>query len=703
MGDGSAPVEKSQRPRMGLSAAVLLGSTSSIALLTPVGPAETRLALAILGAVCLGTLAAWLVLPAFDHGETWDGLDTAMLGACLAIIAILLIAGLVTALPGPITGQGLAVVSLLSCFALGAVAFRQRAHGRSIAASTFGHLALLVLVAGSLRLVDLGYSEFQGDEASILHRASAIVQDVNEAVLAHRKGPGEILVAAYFGQLVGRVTEADARFPFAIASVMSVLAIYAVGRAMFSPSAGLAAGLLWAINGYSVGFGRIVQYHSITVLVSLAALLCAWKGLLPGAPRRVLCFASIGLLGLCLVFAFNVITLGLPAVLAIGMTVLGSLGRVQLMLKPSRLGRREATWTALASVVLAAIGIYVTLEWRDMLRLLSLRLGQGQPFDNLDTFASVSVRYLGQPYLLLVVGVSLGVGVWLATRVWTSRWMGRLITLALAVMIGLLVAIPGAPTWLAIVVWVLLVLVCIMSTAERRWRVLGLAALLPMGLYGFLIRQTGTHWYEAFPWMALIVGASASAIVPRLPLHTRDAALATGGALLIFVGLYPMYTFLPMMRSDALPVATLYRPPWTAIREGGSFGFPHQDGLKAVALLENVGALPLPYDGNSTAEVTTWYMPTAERCERTQESYIIAFSERRPSEALPPRDGWLILVRDQPGTLVRVRDDWHYAFSRLAVEPASQWFDDNFARLQRPLSVARTYCNRTMRPFWQPN
>ena len=169
------------------------------------------------------------------------------------------------------------------------------------------------------------------------------------------------------------------------------------------------------------------------------------------------------------------------------------------------------------------------------------------------------------------------------------------------------------------------------------------------------------------------------------------------------MGLYPMYTFLPTWGPDALPAASVYRPPWSAIREGGSFGFPHQDGLKAVALLANVDALPLPYDSNSGTEVTTWYMPTAERCERTQESFIIAFSERRPSEALPPRDGWLILVRGHPGILIRVGDDWPHAFSQLAVEPASQWFDENFARLERPLSVPRTYCTRTMRPFWQPN
>jgi hypothetical protein len=688
---------------VGLSAAFLLGSTGSIALLTTVDPPEFRLALAMLVAASMGMLAAWLILPTFGHSETWDGLDIAVLASCLAIAAILLIAGLVTALPGPVTGAELAVASLLSTLALGIVAFRRRAHGRPIAASTGLHLVLLVLVAGALRLVDLGYSEFQGDEASVLHRAAAIVQDVNAAVLAHRKGPGEILVVTYVGQLVGRVTEADARFPFAIASLMSVLAIYTAGRAMFNPGAGLAASLLWALNGYSVGFGRIVQYHSITVLLSVAALLCVWKALAPGAHRRVLCLTSVGLLGLCLVFAFNVITLGLPAVLVIVTSVWNSRGRAPSLLRPRPLVRRDGILALLAIVVLATIGIYVGLEWRDMLRLFSFRLGQGQPFNNFDTFASVSVRYLGQPYLLLLEGVSLCVGVWVTFRL-KSRPRGRLTALTLGGSIALLAVLQSTPTWLAILVWVLLVFAAIVSpAAERRWQVLWLGVLLPMGLYGFMIRQTGTHWYEAFPWMALIAGAAGSGIYQMFPVPFRETALAAGVTLLVVIGVYPVYTFLPTLAADALPAASLYRPPWRAVRDGGSFGFPHQDGLKAVAVLKEVGALPLPYDSNSSAEVTTWYLPTAERCDRTPRSYVVTFSERRPTETLPLRDGWLILVRGEPGALVRVQNDWQSGFSRLAVEPTSRWFDDNLARLERPLSVPRTDCNRSMPPFWQPN
>jgi hypothetical protein len=697
-------VDTPQASRDGLLEIISIGLASAVALMTPIGPAEVRLGLALLAAGAAGTLASWLLLPVLDPSEGWDSVDVAALASCLTVAIVVLVCGLITALPGPISVQSLVLGTLMTMMALVVAAFKRRVRGRPIALDTIWRVILLLLVAGSLRLIDLGYSEYQGDEASILHRAAAIVQDVNEALLAHRKGPGEILVATYFGQLVGRVTEADARFPFAIASVMSVLAIYAVGRAMFGPTAGLVAALLWAINGYSVGFGRIVQYHSVTVLLSTVALLCAWKTVRTSPHAWKLRFVTIGLLGMCLVFAFNVITLGLPAVVLILMSVTRDWRRVGRTLMPRTLGRMESVIVVIGIAAVSLVALYVALEWRDMQRILSWRLGQGQPFNNLDMFASVSVRYLGLPYLLLLMGSSLGVGIWLASRIGGSRRRGRLIGLTLAALIALLIALHGQPTGFAVTVWALLAIACIAAAGtERHWRVLGIAALVPIGLYGFMLAQTGTHWYEAFPAMCLLAGGLASRIAWRLRNRLGWAIAPAGAALTVVLGVYPFFAFLPIWTAEGMPAESFYRPPWRAIRDGGSFGFPHQDGLKAVSLLADVGALPPPYNSNATAEVTTWYMPTTERCERTPTSYLIAFSERRPSVPLPPQDGWVITVRGQPRGLIRVQNDSPPDFAQVAVEAPAGWFDSNLARLERPLSVPRALCNRTMRPFWRPN
>ena len=197
-----------------------------------------------------------------------------------------------------------------------------------------------------------------------------------------------------------------------------------------------------------------------------------------------------------------------------------------------------------------------------------------------------------------------------------GRWRARLAVVTLAGLIATLVALHGRPTWLAIVVWLLLGLSCTLATSEDRpLKLLGLAALFPIGLYGFLLANPGTHWYEAFLPMVLIVGAVGSRLTRSLNdrIHWADGAM--GFALLLVLGAYPFYAFVPLWPRDAqMPLAELYRPSWSADRDGGSFGFPHQDGLKAIALIQEIGSLPQPYESNATPEVTRWYMPTAERC-----------------------------------------------------------------------------------------
>src|SRR5688572_26625636 len=81
---------------------ILIGLASAAMLLTPVSPAEVRLALALLASGAIGTLTAWLILPTLDPGEAWDAVDVAVLAACLAIAAIVLVTGIVAALPGAI-------------------------------------------------------------------------------------------------------------------------------------------------------------------------------------------------------------------------------------------------------------------------------------------------------------------------------------------------------------------------------------------------------------------------------------------------------------------------------------------------------------------------------------------------------------------------------------------------------------------------
>ncbi|MCC6177244.1 MAG: glycosyltransferase family 39 protein [Chloroflexi bacterium] len=138
-------------------------------------------------------------------------------------------------------------------------------------------LLLVALVAAPLRLFDLGWSEFQGDEARILLRAMAALQGEPGALAAHRKVPGEILLTyVFYGQL-GAMTELVGRLPFALAGVLGVLAFAHLASILFGRPAGLIAGLLLAVNGYYVAFGRILQYDSLAFFLGTVGLLCCWR------------------------------------------------------------------------------------------------------------------------------------------------------------------------------------------------------------------------------------------------------------------------------------------------------------------------------------------------------------------------------------------------------------------------------------------
>ena len=78
-------------------------------------------------------------------------------------------------------------------------------------------------------------------------------------------------------RLTGTVNELIARLPFAIAGLLMMLTVYLLGRGLWSERAGLIAAGLLALNGFMVGFSRIVQYQVLVVWMSALALLCIWE------------------------------------------------------------------------------------------------------------------------------------------------------------------------------------------------------------------------------------------------------------------------------------------------------------------------------------------------------------------------------------------------------------------------------------------
>ena len=134
-----------------------------------------------------------------------------------------------------------------------------------------------------LRLANLGYSDYQGDEGkalTILSQGKSLLG----FLLHQRKGPLQFLVTyALSWYDPSFANEFLFRLPFAIAGILSVWFFYCLIRLYLEERVALYAGFLFAVNGIIVGLSRIVQYQAF---VMLGTVLCLyWLTLAVNAGR----------------------------------------------------------------------------------------------------------------------------------------------------------------------------------------------------------------------------------------------------------------------------------------------------------------------------------------------------------------------------------------------------------------------------------
>lgn len=136
------------------------------------------------------------------------------------------------------------------------------------------HLILgLVLAAGTfLRLWDLGYSDFQGDETKALFRLEP-GESLDDFFFGQRKGPLQF-VATGLIKLVdpGYTSELLTRLPFALAAVVSLWFFYRFVQMNFGFWVATLATFFYATNGLFVSVSRIAQYQSLILLFACLAL-----------------------------------------------------------------------------------------------------------------------------------------------------------------------------------------------------------------------------------------------------------------------------------------------------------------------------------------------------------------------------------------------------------------------------------------------
>jgi 4-amino-4-deoxy-L-arabinose transferase-like glycosyltransferase len=133
-------------------------------------------------------------------------------------------------------------------------------------------LGVVLCVGAFLRLWNLGYSNFQGDEVKALFPSGDDL-DLSGFLFDQRKGPLQFLVTFAIRLIDPQYSsELLVRLPFALAAVASLWFFYRFVQLQFGSTTALIATFFYATNGMIVALSRIVQYQSLVMLFVCMAL-----------------------------------------------------------------------------------------------------------------------------------------------------------------------------------------------------------------------------------------------------------------------------------------------------------------------------------------------------------------------------------------------------------------------------------------------
>lgn len=518
--------------------------------------------------------------------------------------------------------------------------------------STWPRLGLLAVmgISAFFFFAHLGTAEFQGDEAMImLDGGNALLGD-DSALFYHRKGPAEVVVPMALWLLTGTVTEFMARAPFALAGLLSVMGMYLLARRAFGGKSGndgefvgLAAAGLFAVNGYVVGFSRIVEYQGLVFLMSLFAFLYACLFYQTGLSRYQVLggfFLAGGLL------AHYDALFVIPAVVCLYWRWPGwACGRDMSACWQSH--RRRFVGLVLAFVLFVGLAalFYVPFSqpeyFSQTFGYLAERAGSRLTYNNLLLWLELSTTY-NSAYYVAFLFVAMGALV----IVRLSRPNRYLAAAFLALVIAGLSALAFPSAWkvgayrLAFAPFV--VMAAMVFYAFRREAMLTSTFIwfaLPFLLYNFfLVKNPGTHTYITYPGLALIAAyACDRARGWLLNKGVPPTTLSWGGVIaslslcllfsyyvcIVFIRVYPEYR-----ASYPASKSPLYWTPHNELKQREYFGMPHRAGWKAIGMLYQAGVLQGEYDSNEGRDITAWYIPNGPQhvCKPIPRYYFVAQS-----------------------------------------------------------------------------
>lgn len=565
-----------------------------------------------------------------------------------------------------------------------------------------GLLSLLV-VGAALRLPNLGYAEFQGDEARAALRSAAVIQGYDDILLVHRKGPTEILLPTGVYVLTGHLTEASARLPFAIANLAGLFAVFLLGWRLFGPVAGWSAAMFLALDGYLIAFARILQYQSVVFLTSVAAVLVLTRlTRQPMAMTRYLTLAA-WLLVTGLFSHYEAALAFIPIAILLGTLIWQNRSLAAW-------ARALAAPLAVGAITLASFYVPFFLHpnfYETYVYLSERRVGGSFPYNNFADFFARTVLYTPIYAIALLTLLALATLAIVYRRGLGRRW-GSILTVLAALLLALTAWNDqflnlGGHDWLMIP-WALVLLsaCCLprLRPSERAvlawWSGAAVVAL-------FLIAKPRTHVYTFFPAWTLVAGWALEegwrrARASRLSTIAQPIGLAAAAGLIVVCGYYAYAMYIDNQperlrtyaenRLAGYPVP-FDQPPMTAI-----FGFPLANGWKAVGALYAQGQLAGDYGTTSDDWVSAWYTRGQRRCERTASWYFLTEElepyspgeERERAMYLQDFARWgVVMVNDTPKMSIYQRTTDALPEQAIPLEELARQFDAQLSGPDLPL------------------
>lgn len=499
----------------------------------------------------------------------------------------------------------------------------------------FVGLAMLLVLGGFFRLANLGYSEFQGDEARAALRAAAVIQGYEDVLLIHKKGPTEILLPTVIYSLTGHLNEQTARLPFALAGLSALFAVFLLGWRLLGPVAGWSAAFLLLFDGYLIGFSHIVQYQSVVLLLAALVVQIAHRIYSRATtPARDLTLMAF-LLATGILSHYEAVAAALPASFLLGAAIY----------------QRRVDWRTLSlaatpglltgGAMLAAFYVPFVLHPNfsaTYTYLVDRRFGgeERAPYNNLADFFIRTTTYNSTYFAVTMIALVVIALLWAYRRGLPQPWAN----LAGAAVVGVLAFTFWRPEWLRLGEVDLIivpfaaafVLVWLLPRLRAEERALWLWFGAPLLLAFFLTSKPRSHVYIFFtPWallVGMVIGEAWSALRRRMG---PSRALAVGSAATVAAtavfGFYA-YWFFVHNQVEVLRTWHVNRPagywvPYSQPDDKAIFGFPLANGWKVVGALYDQGVIQGDYETNEKeAWVPAWYTRGQLRCGRTAEWYF---------------------------------------------------------------------------------